>query len=348
MRFNRKNVYLIIIVLIAIRFITMKLLFPELKLQDIAIFVSSALVYAILLWEFLAFVHVQLEKYFPFEKGPGKRYIIQLAIGICFLIPTLTVFLEYVFPIIDKLNIGYFFKDPILKLVAYGAFTVMVLAVNSAYFGLYFFEKWKEGLLEKERLAKEKALMQKDWSQLQFANLQNQLNPHFFFNSITSLNSLIHENQALASQFLKQLSKVYRYILQHRDQNLVSLETEWEFVKNYTSLLKTRFEDAIQIQEQIQEDDWEKQVVPVTLQVLIENSIKHNQMSEEKPLKICISTDNNYLKVSNNYMPKRQIENSNGIGLENMKLLFGYLTDKPVLIEQETNHFTVKIPLIQS
>lgn len=346
MRFSRKNVYLIILVLVIIRFISMRLLFPEMEVGDLMRFIIIALGYAIILWEVLALIHLKLENYYPFSKGPGKRFIMQLGVGLLFVLPSMYLFLEVIFPMIDKLNVGKILGDPIVKLIAYGSFTIMMLAVNSAYFGLYFFEKWKEGLVEKERLAKEKALMQKDWSQLQFANLQNQLNPHFFFNSITSLNSLIRENQELASKFLKQLSKVYRYILQHRDQNLVSLETEWEFVQHYNSLLKTRFEGAIQIEEDIQEDDWEKKIVPVTLQVLIENSIKHNQMSEEEPLRVIVSSGNGYLAISNTYKPKKQIENSNGIGLENMKLLFGYLTDKPVVIEKNAQIFTVKIPLL--
>ncbi|MGB0526060.1 MAG: sensor histidine kinase [Flammeovirgaceae bacterium] len=325
-----------------------RLLFPDLAAEDIFIFVSIALIYAILLWEFIAWLHVKLEAYYPFSKGPGKRFVLQLGLGLVFILPTMIIFWEFILPFIDKLNVGRIFEDPMLKLIAYGSFTIMMIAINAAYFGLYFFEKWKEGLVEKERLAKEKALMQKDWSQIQFTNLQNQLNPHFFFNSITSLNSLIHENQELASRFLKQLSKVYRYILQHRDQNLVSLETEWEFVQNYISLLKTRFEDAIQIDADIQEEDWQKQLVPVTLQVLIENSIKHNQMSEEQPLQLKVSTAEGYLSVSNTLQLKRQIEYSNGIGLENMKLLFSYLTDLPVLIEKNATNFIVKIPLISA
>lgn len=346
MRFSRKHVYMTIAILVVIRFITIRLLFPEMDSKDLVIFISIAMLYAITLWEFLAYLHVKLEDFYPFKKGPGKRFVIQMLIGVCFLLPSQFLFQEVVFPYVDKLNLFGQLQDPLLKLIMYGVFTVMMLAINSAYFGLYFFEEWKAGLLEKERLAKEKALMQKDWSQLQFANLQNQLNPHFFFNSITSLHSLIHEDTELASKFLKQLSKVYRYILQHRDQNLVSLETEWEFVQNYTSLLKTRFEDAITITETIYEDDWEKQIVPVTLQVLIENAIKHNQMSEEQPLKIHISTERNYLVVSNNVMPKKQIENSNGIGLSNMKLLVSYLTDEPLFIEESPVQFSVYIPLI--
>jgi two-component system, LytTR family, sensor kinase len=201
-------------------------------------------------------------------------------------------------------------------------------------------------LLKSENLGKEKALLEKQWAMLQFQNLQNQLNPHFFFNSIASLNTLIHENQELASSFLQQLSKVYRYILQNRDKQLVSLESELKFVENYISLLKTRFNGFLTIDLKISEDVKEMKIVPVSVQVLIENALKHNSLSAESPLHISIYNEQDTLTIENNIQLKPTVETSNKVGLENMKNLYRYLSDKKVEITTENDLFKVKIPLL--
>jgi len=164
---------------------------------------------------------------------------------------------------------------------------------------------------------------------------------------LPELNSLIFENQQLASEFLQQLSKVYRYTLQNRDKDTVSLRAEMDFVKHYISLLKTRFGDAIQFTINIEEQDLEKGVVPVISQMLIENVVKHNSISLENPLRISMTTNGNYFIVSNNINKKTQVENSNRLGLQNLKDLYKYLTEKDVSIDATANHFTVLIPLIQ-
>jgi LytS/YehU family sensor histidine kinase len=205
--------------------------------------------------------------------------------------------------------------------------------------GAHFFQEWKKAIIRNERLQKERALVQ-------FDNLKNQLNPHFLFNSLTSLNSLIFENQQLASDFLQQLSKVFRYVLQNKEKELVSLETEVNFIQNYISLLQTRFYGSLQIQMEIAPKDMLKQIVPVTLQILIENAIKHNIVNEQNPLTIRIFSTEEYLHIRNNLQKKSIIETSNKMGLENMKTLYGFLSQKQVEITEEADFFEVKIPLL--
>ena len=181
---------------------------------------------------------------------------------------------------------------------------------------------------------------------MQFDNLKNQLNPHFLFNALTSLHSLIPENQALAQQFLQHLSKVYRYVLQNKDKNFVSLQTELEFIKNYVFLAETRFGGALKIEFEISKEAMESAIVPVTLQILIENALKHNVIDSDKPLAVEVFSSGDYLVVSNNLQKRKTVETSNKQGLDNLKSLYRFMTERPVILENSETRFTVKVPLL--
>ncbi len=188
--------------------------------------------------------------------------------------------------------------------------------------------------------------LEKDKTEIQYQNLINHLNPHFLFNSLTSLNSLIITEPKTASKFLQKLSAIYRYILQSKEKETVPLEHELNFVKNYIDLQKSRFEDGLQIEINIDEDYLTYGVVPVTLQNLFENAIKHNIIEDENPLKIDVFIEEDYLVVKNNLQRKGFVETSNKQGLDSLKKLYSYLTSKPFeTIETETD-FIVKVPLI--
>lgn len=216
---------------------------------------------------------------------------------------------------------------------------MVTAGINLGFFTHYFINRWKDSLVVAERLEKEK-------SQVQFDNLKNQLNPHFLFNALTSLNGLIFENQGLASQFLQHLSKVYRYVLQNKDKNFVPLQTELDFIQNYVFLLRTRFQQALVIRLDISDGARERAIVPVTLQILIENAVKHNIADEDRPLQIEVITIGDYLVVSNNLQLRKHVDTSNKQGLENLKSLYLFLTEKPVIIGKTDDRFAVKIPLL--
>jgi LytS/YehU family sensor histidine kinase len=188
--------------------------------------------------------------------------------------------------------------------------------------------------------------MQREQAIVKYDALRNQLNPHFLFNALTSLNSLIFENQQLASDFLQQLSKVYRYVLQNKEKETVSMSTELDFIKHYIFLLKIRFKDAIEFKIELSDEIKMKEIVPVTLQILIENAIKHNIISLSNPLNISIAADGDYLMVQNNLNRKAQVESSNKQGLENIKGFYRYLSPLPIQILETESRYTVKIPLI--
>jgi hypothetical protein len=300
--------------------------------QQVNIFFISV-VLMFIFWESLRLTHFWLNKIYPFEKNVTGRIILQMVLGTLIgLIIRLVIYLwaEPISP----------FRLDSLFLAATWALYVMIPAgVNLIFFTVYFIRRWKDSLVQAERLEKEK-------SQVQFDNLKNQLNPHFLFNALTSLNSLIFENQKLASEFVQQLSKVYRYVLQNKDKNFVLLSTELDFISHYVHLLETRFQKALTIRFQISEEAKENAIVPVTLQILIENAIKHNVVDPDKKLTIDIITVGDYLVVSNNLQVRKTVESSNKQGLENLKSLYKFLTDKPVLIEPTEDRFFVKVPLL--
>jgi hypothetical protein len=284
-------------------------------------------------WEFLRFINNRLDRVFPYERSVAGRIALQISIGVVFAIFIRLLIYEFGEPVLPiKL-------DSLFLAATWFLYIMMSVGLNAVFFIRFFIGKWKESIVETERLEKEKA-------RVQFDNLKNQLNPHFLFNALTSLNSLIAENQELASQFVHHLSRVYRYVLQHKDKNLVTLKTELDFIENYVSLLKTRFQQALVFKMDIGVDQWEYSVAPVTLQILIENAIKHNIIESARPLTISIFTSGKYIVVSNNLQRRRIVETSNQVGLENLKSLYGFLTAQPVIIEQTDERFSVKVPLI--
>ncbi len=295
--------------------------------------VIASLILLTVSWEILRWIHRYLDRYLPFEANIPRRVAVQLIIG-------------GLVGLILRVVIYYFgepqlpFKlDSLFIAATWFLYPFFPTAINLGFFTSYFIRQWKESLVKTEKLEREK-------SQVQFDNLKNQLNPHFLFNALTSLNSLIFEDQNLASKFLQQLSKVYRYVLQHKDKTMVNLDTELVFIGHYVSLLNTRFRESLSISFTIDDGSRDMGIVPVTLQILIENALKHNVIDKDKPLIVSIRTEDHYLVVENGIQPKRRVEDSNKQGLENLKNLYSYLSDRPVSIHDDGKMFKVKIPLL--
>lgn len=299
---------------------------------NVTIFFTSTIIIAFS-WEILRFVHAWLNVVFPFERNIPGRIVIQLVLGV-----TLSVAVRF---------LVYKFGEPLLpvKLDAlflastWVLFALAASGVNTVFFIQYFMRRWRDSHVQAERLEKEKA-------QIQFDNLKNQLNPHFLFNALTSLNSLITENPALASQFLQQMSKVYRYVLQHKDRTVVSLRTELEFIRNYVFLAETRFGGSLKVSFDVHPELLEASIVPVTLQILLENAMKHNIIDNDRPLAVEVFSSGDYLVVSNNLQRRKTVEGSNRQGLSNLKSLYRFMTERPVILESTDNRFTVKVPLL--
>ncbi|UFH57538.1 two-component regulator propeller domain-containing protein [Spirosoma sp. KNUC1025] len=186
----------------------------------------------------------------------------------------------------------------------------------------------------------------RDKSEIQYQNLINHLNPHFLFNSLTSLNSLININPREASTFLRKLSLIYRYILQNKDKELVTLDDELTFVQHYIDLQKSRFDDALQIRMDVPADYRTRLIVPVTIQNLLENAIKHNTIDEDSPLVIQIYPERDCLCIVNNLQTKSFVETSNKQGLASLKSMYHYLSHREIDVSETDTHFTVKVPLL--
>ncbi|AUC84548.1 histidine kinase [Polaribacter sp. ALD11] len=179
-----------------------------------------------------------------------------------------------------------------------------------------------------------------------FESLKNQLDPHFLFNSLNVLTSLIGENPHQAERFTTKLSKVYRYVLEQRNKDLVPIEEELKFAKTYMELLGMRFEDAVQFNIPDEISNNELKIVPLSLQLLLENAVKHNVVSTSKPLTINIYEEANYLIIENNINPKEAIGKSTKVGLQNIADRYGLITQKGVKIENNNKTFKVSLPLL--
>lgn len=214
----------------------------------------------------------------------------------------------------------------------------IILLVSIVVSGFHFYKTRQEIKVKEQKVIAGKATAQ-------FDALKNQLDPHFLFNSLNVLNSLIEENTEAAQKFTTLLSKVYRYVLEQKSKELVSVEEELNFASTYMKLVHMRFENSI-VFEVEQNVDLKANVVPLSLQLLLENAIKHNQVKQNKPLKVNIYQKDNYLVVSNNFQPKSVIKHSSGVGLINIKQRYALLTERRVLVEKSEEDFRVRIPLL--
>ncbi len=197
---------------------------------------------------------------------------------------------------------------------------------------------------QKKKLKEQKVIA--GTASAKFDALKNQLDPHFLFNSLNVLTSLIDENPQGAQKFTTALSKVYRYVLEQKNKDLVTVDEELQFAKTYMSLLKMRFEDSIIFEIPEKASNPESRVVPLSLQLLLENAVKHNMVTSSKPLHIKIFEDNGVLVVENNLQIKQIVKKSSGVGLENIKQRYQILSDKRVHINQSADRFAVAIPML--
>lgn len=204
----------------------------------------------------------------------------------------------------------------------------------------YTLKQWKDSLNEKEKL--EQLTIQQE-----FETLKSQVNPHFLFNCFNTLSSLISEDRRQAEVFLDELSKVYRYLLRNNEDGLSSLQTEIRFIESYYQLLQTRHGSAVQLQVEI-DKKYDQYLLPsLTLQLLVENAVKHNVLSRNKPLLIDIfTTAGNKLVVSNNLQARTVKGPSNKIGLDNIRSKYELLKYSGFQVLQDRKSFSVVLPLI--
>ncbi|WP_179348298.1 histidine kinase [Winogradskyella pacifica] len=215
----------------------------------------------------------------------------------------------------------------------------ITLSIVSVFHFVYFYNRYQKNKIKEQKVIAGTA-------SAKFDALKNQLDPHFLFNSLNVLTSLIEENPVNAQKFTTSLSKVYRYVLEQKSKELVTVDEELNFARTYMSLLKMRFEDSIIFEIPDKASNPESKVVPLSLQLLLENAVKHNMVTSSKPLHIKIYEDDNYLVVMNNLQPKQIVKKSSGVGLENIKQRYQLLSNKKVHINQREKDFAVAIPML--
>ncbi|MBT8318972.1 MAG: 2TM domain-containing protein, partial [Gramella sp.] len=239
--------------------------------------------------------------------------------------------------VFQGVDIETFLKEESMR---YYFFPFLFTAIISLFFHLVYFYK----SVQEKKVREQKIIA--GTASAKFDALKNQLDPHFLFNSLNVLASLIDENPDQAQRFTTSLSKVYRYVLEQKDKVLVSVEEELKFANTYMKLLKMRFENSVFFEIPAEFSNEEAKVVPLSLQLLLENTIKHNIVSEGKPLKIKIYEAQGYLVVENNFQKKEVLSNRKGVGLQNIVNRYHEVTDRKVLIEQTEDIFRVKLPLL--
>jgi two-component system LytT family sensor kinase len=293
-----------------------------------------------LLWNLIRLINKQLEKKFSVETHPATQIFLQVVITAIVLSPLFLVSYQIGKPLLPRFLEGKAFS------LLYVIFFTVVLFLIFGYYSFEFYNKNKLAQEEKLKYRLAAAELEREKSVLQYHQLRNQVNPHFLFNAFSSLDSLVRSNPALASDFISHLSKVYRYVLDHNENEVVSLETESGFIQHYISLLNIRYGKALRVELSISAAAKERGVVMVTLQMLIDNAIKHNIVIEQQPLVIEIRDDGNYLNVINNKQIKKQLEPSSRQGLSQLTQLYTYLSDAPLIVEDSGGRFIVKLPLL--
>ena len=288
------------------------------------------------------YCHVQYNEYvdkkFPSLQQTWKRNIYKIGINLLVMTPSVLLII-YVFQYFHIL--GYQIQENDIK-YAYLTGLSVNLVFETLYETVYIIEKHKENSIEKE-------LLEKMQLQLEFDNLKQKVNPHFLFNCFNTLSSLIVEDKQRADDFLDELSKVYRYLLRNNENDLSTVESEIKFIQSYCQLLQTRHHDSLQFHAQVDEQFFPYLLPTLSLQLLVENAVKHNTLSREEPVIILIrSTADGYLSVENNLARKKTTIISTGIGLSAIREKYKLLQQEDINIEENKNgRFVVNLPLIK-
>ncbi len=275
-----------------------------------------------------------LERIFPWHKRALLTLILDISGTIIISAIVIVLVNHYFYFLISE----YHFKDRPQYFILVGVIQLIIsLVISSVFYITRFFKEWRKLLISEEKL-KQEALAS------QYEALKSYVNPHFLFNSLSVLDSLVDTDPIKAKEFISKFSDVYRYVLHQKDKDLVPLTGEIEFVKSYISLLKIRQGDALQVNIEI--SDSSGMVVPVALQILLENAFKHNEASMENPLEVSITRVGDDLMVVNNYQPRKVIIDNQGIGLKTIGRRYAQLSNREISIVNENGLFKVCLPVI--
>ncbi len=289
------------------------------------------------LWKGNQFVSYLINRRIDIYKEPMKSLAWSLSMMFIFTITNIIVVNYFWWVLLYGRSTNYLIENGFSILVIQ---LIVTIVITSIFYSISFFKAWREAAVNEERYKKESI-------HYQYKALKNQVNPHFLFNSLNSLTQLVYTDQKQAVKFIKQLSDVYRYVLEHKDNELVLLAEELEFANNYIFLQKIRHDKNLHVDVLVNHSSTSR-VVPMSIQILVENAIKHNEVSEENPLTIEISNDDEYVIVKNNLQRIKVIQNSDGIGLSAIQRQYERLINKPIIRIENEKEFIIKVPIIQT
>jgi sensor histidine kinase YesM len=300
----------------------------------------EALSYTSAYWFFNRYLMIVLRKRFNAFSDTLKRFAIQIAliaVGAPLISIVIGVFFHFLWNFLGSTDL----YEPTFA-QGLGSTYVLTFAVAMLYDTVYFFHKYKEAIREKDRI-------QMAHIQGQLENLRNQINPHFLFNSLNTLMNLIPTDPNRAMGYLDKLSRFYRYTVSNQEQQLVPLQTELENIVIYADLLKERFHDGIQITLP-EAAMGPAQILPLCLQLLIENAVKHNVVSTKKPLHVTVELvdGGKAIRVKNNIQPKIREADSTGMGLKNIRTRLAFFTKEPLQVSEAEGYFVVTVPLLNT
>ncbi|KIO53336.1 2TM domain-containing protein [Flavobacterium hibernum] len=286
------------------------------------------------------YISVYLDKKWDWLEQTNLRVYFGIIMTVLYTIPVVLGINYFIFVILQGVTLDVFFGPKMIWIHIF--YIILSLGVSTFMQARSFMVKWKQA--SKFEITQQKIIA--GTANAKFESLKNQIDPHFLFNSLNVLSSLIEENPDNAQRFTTSLSKIYRYVLEQKDKELVSVEDELSFAKTYMNLLKMRFENSLFYELPTTGINPEAKVVPLSLQLLLENTVKHNVVSEQKPLHIRIFVDGDYLAVQNDFQKKEVLQDRQGVGLQNIVNRYSIITNRKVLIEQNEENFTVKIPIL--
>lgn len=288
----------------------------------------------------------KLDKHLPWVTYPLGRFMVQLAIQIVSTIVFVYVFMRLSFLIFDRdSNLGDLHSMALRQ--SFVVSLLLSILISFIYTGNFFLQKWKDAILETAELNLKTAELKQIALEAQLQSLKAQLDPHFMFNNFSTLSALIAEDQKLAQHFLENLSKVYRYMVLNLNKNIVSVEEELNFAKAYFYLIKIRLGENIRLDIDTNEEILKKGIPPITLQLLLENAIKHNMACRYKPLFIRIAMeDESHLLVTNTLQRLKSQMPSTGTGLKNIESRYRLLSDQWSEVIETDDSFTVRLPLL--
>ncbi len=278
-----------------------------------------------------------IQKRYSWESAFNQRFFLQLILSLAFSLACINV--TY---LVFKNNFTNLPPDQnqLILLNIYGL--LFIIPILSLQFGFLFMHKWKKAIVEQEKLKKEQI-------QSELIALKSHLDPHFLFNNLNILSSLIHADNYPAQDYLDRFAEVYRYVLKNRDMELVSLKEELQFIDSYCFLLNRRFSEGLEVRINVPNRSKELQLPPLSLQMVLENALKHNKLSEKKPLIVDIwVSDKNRISIRNNLQVRKIPDHEKtGFGLENIKRRYWLIARKKIKVESLGKNFTVTLPLIQ-